>query len=249
MAIVNTFLMSLLISSINVRCVKDATKCVAVLDYLKHVRSDVFFLQECGIPEKTLDQTLEGRWDCGPSYWSGCNRDRNAGVGILLKSPAFVLQRVERVVHGRLLCVDGKWDGQEIRLVNVYCPTDLQKRVEVLKMLPPLLLCNRRVILGGDFNCIISVQDRASASAVTLDNSSWTLLNMIQDLHMQDSFRTHCPQDPGYTWTSSNSPTRSRIDFLFTDSSLGVTSAEIIPVFFSDHSLLKVGLTLPQAPL
>ena len=111
---------------------------------------DIIFLQECAIPELSKDKKLQEKWNCGPSIWSGCNSDRNAGLGVLFRNADFSIQKVQHVVKGRLLCVDGLWFGREIRLINVYCPTSLSYRDNVLSFLPQLLLCNRNVFLGGD---------------------------------------------------------------------------------------------------
>lgn len=103
------------------------------------------------------------------------------------------------------------------------CPAELQDRLETLKAMQPLLLCDREVILGGDFNCQVDKKDKMTTTTVTLDSSSEALKNLMQDFRLTDTFRFMNPSLPGYTWSNG------------TSKGLLVSNASVKPVLISDH--------------
>ncbi len=129
--------------------------------------------------------------------------------------------------------MDVNLNGIAFRIINVYCPPDLQERKEILKEIASILICGREVIMGGDFNCIIAKEDRKSIATIKLDSSSIDLMNIIKDFKLIDIFRVQNPNIPGFTW--SNGSSFSRIDFVFSSPTIEVVESSLKPVFFSDH--------------
>ena len=164
---------------------------------------------------------------------------------ILFKGPDFRVQRVQRIREGRLLCVDFAYLNVNLRIINVYCPVELQERLELINDIQALLLSSRGTILGGDFNCLVRKEDRSTKTSVRLDSSSTALINLMQDFRLTDTYRSINPNLPGFTW--SNGKTHSRIDFLFITKGLQVTQATVKPTCFSDHSLIQCSLTVKNA--
>lgn len=235
-------MLSLSVTSLNTRGLNDPLKCLSVFTFLQSEPSNIFLLQECNISYRDNYREFEERWTHGQSVWSGDNKNRSSGVAVLFKGPDFNVQKVQRIRDGRLLCVDLTYLGVHLRIINVYCPAELQERLETIKDIQPLLLCSRIVILGGDFNCLVGINDRSSQTTVKLDSSSIALKNLIQDFILTDTYRFINPHSPGFTW--SNGRTHSRIDFLFTSRGSQVSQATVKPVFFSDHSLINCSLVL-----
>ncbi len=129
--------------------------------------------------------------------------------------------------------MDMKLNGIAFRIINVYCPPDLQERKDILKEIASILICGREIIMGGDFNCIIAKEDRKSITTIKLDSSSIDLMNIIKDYKLKDIFRVQNPNIPGFTW--SNGSSFSRIDFVFSSPTVEVVESSLKPVFFSDH--------------
>ncbi len=227
---------SLKIVTINTRGLNNPIKCQSVFSFLHRGGGDIFLLQECSISFKDNYKLYENRWAYGQSVWSGDNKNRASGVAILFNSHHFHVQRVERIIDGRLLVVDVEGKGAKFRVINIYCPTETQDRQIVLQAIQTLTHCGREVIVGGDFNCIVDIADRRSTSSVKLDASSHTLLSIIKDCKLVDVYRRINPSIPGYTW--SNGRTFSRIDFLFTTPGVTPLNCTIEPVPFSDHHKL-----------
>ncbi len=148
--------------------------------------------------------------------------------------------KTREVINGRLIYVDVQFNNLCFRVINVYCPVDLQGRKEILKALPPLLICGKEIILGGDFNCSLSQSDRSSN--VLLDSSSQDLNNLVKDFGLVDTFRIKHPDSPGYSWSNGRSFTR--IDFLFTSPQITVRNSGINATFFSDHAKVDAEVVL-----
>ena len=167
------------IASLNTRGLNDPVKCQTAFDFLYSEGNDIFLLQECNIPYKDSYKSFEERWSHGPSIWSGDNDNRSSGVAVLFKGRRVDIKRVQHTIQGRVLCIDIELDNACMRIINVYCPADLQKRLETLRAIQPLLVCSSEVILGGDFNCLVDAKDRLSTGAVRLDSSTLTLKNIL----------------------------------------------------------------------
>uniref|UniRef100_A0A8C5C1P2 Endonuclease/exonuclease/phosphatase domain-containing protein n=1 Tax=Gadus morhua TaxID=8049 RepID=A0A8C5C1P2_GADMO len=144
-------------------------------------------------------------------YWTGAS-----GVVVLFKGKDFCIKRVKRVIGGRLLCIDVEWHQLKFRIINVYCPPDLNERLEVLKEIQPLLVCGSDVILGGDFNCLMDKKDRMTVATVRLDSSSEMLNNLIKDFKLNDTFRYKNPNTPGYTWSNEKTETKDILALIHT---------------------------------
>lgn len=236
--------------SINTRGLVDLTKCASVFSLLYSEGHDITLLLECNIPYKPNYKAFQDRWKYGCSFGSGDNKNRSSGVVILFRGWHFEIQQTQEVVNGRLLYVDVQLNGVALRIVNVYCPPDLQERKEILKEIVPILMCGQEVIMGGDFNCIISKDDRRSTTMIKLDSSSIDLIDIMKDFKLTDAFRIRNPDIPGFTW--SNGLSCSRIDFVFSTSDIEVIESSVEPVFFSDHSkvdcVLKINGTNSRGP-
>ncbi|XP_031692493.1 uncharacterized protein LOC116376440 [Oncorhynchus kisutch] len=84
--------MAFKITTINVRSVRTVTRAQSVLSFLERFNSDVFLLQECGLPFLSSYRKWEDKWQHGPSIWSGSNFNKNDGVAILIKTPQVVVK-------------------------------------------------------------------------------------------------------------------------------------------------------------
>ena len=181
------------IASLNTRGLNDPVKCSSAFTFLLSEGNDISLLQDCNLFFRENYKVFEDRWRHGPSVWSGDNKNRSSGVAVLFKGQDFIIQRVQRVIDGRILCVDVSWFGNKFRVISVYCTLELQERLAVFKELQPLLLCSREVILGGDYNCLVSRKDKLTTPTVRLDSSSEILQNIIKDFRLKDAYRSKNP--------------------------------------------------------
>ncbi|XP_036005897.1 uncharacterized protein LOC118566734 [Fundulus heteroclitus] len=108
------------------------------------------------------------------------------------------------------------------------------------------MLGRKPLIIGGDFNCVLTRKDRKRIGQIyKVDKTSLLLQRIVRDFKLVDCFKTMHPREEGFTWVSDDSSKASRIDYFFIrDCTL--TDARLSPVFFSDHLLLSCTLSLPS---
>ena len=223
------------IFSINVRSIKDTSRMRTALTFLSTHQSDVYMLQECGLPPLRRYSHLTSQWTLGPSYWSGGGNCRNAGVAILIRGGRFTVDSIHELVCGRLLVIDGSWAGEPIRLINVYAPPDTNARLELFQTLRMQLVTTRAVVIGGDFNCPIEEDGRSSSIYAKLDVTSKLLMEMISEASLRDAVGSIGQGTVNYSWCRPDGSVRSRIDFVLTSRAVKHREFFMIPCFFSDH--------------
>jgi exonuclease III len=238
-------LMALTISTINVRSVKSDIRAQSVLSLLKSFKSDVFLLQECGLPFLTNYRKWEEIWTPGLSIWSGSNFNKNDGVAILIKNPNILVKGSTVVRDGRALLANLTFLGKDFNILNVYGFTEKNNRYELLEDLQPHMLGRAPLVVAGDFNCVLSRKDRKRVGEdFKVDKTSVLLQNLVKDFKLVDCFKQLHQREEGFTWFSGDGARASRIDYVFTRD-LPPTDATLTPLFFSDHIMLSCTLSLP----
>ena len=105
------------IASLNTRGLNDPVKCLSAFTFLHNEGNDIFFLQECKLSYRDNYRVFQDRWGYGPSVWSGDNSNRSSGVAVLFKGHDFNIQRVQRIIDGRLLCIDIEYHHVSLRIM------------------------------------------------------------------------------------------------------------------------------------
>ena len=147
-----------------------------VLHVLKSSQSDIIFQQETH--SFSLDE-----WE-GTSYCSFLT-NYSAGTAILVSknfvgtvSPVYISD------DGRLVSLDVDYFGSQLRVISVYAPNIPADRKFFLSRLSNHFSVSRHNIVGGDFNCVDSIEldtynhSETSSSlegSTGLKNSSQTL--------------------------------------------------------------------------
>ena len=105
-------------------------------------------------------------------------------------------------------------------------------------------LGGRLPILGGDWNCVISVKDIEGGDYSK--KKSQDLQDLIRDFNMTDCYRYLFPDGREYTWARKDM-FRSRLDRFYIPTDL-VTSLQDLShhPFMSDHSYVKLMIKLPD---
>lgn len=237
--------MTLTFSTLNVRGLKSLTRAHMVLSFLSTLPVDMFLLQECALPFQQSYKQWEDIWPHGPSFWSGSNLNKSDGVALLIKNPQILVKGSTVIRDGRILLALLSFLGKDFKVVNIYGHSEKNDRYDLFKDMQPHLLGRIPIILAGDFNCIVSKNDRVGGGEVSkLDKTSILLQTIIRDFKLTDCFRTMHPGEQGLTWFSGDGTKASRIDYIFTRDLVPV-DAKLTPVFFSDHAMLSCTLSLP----
>ena len=240
----NLILMALTISTINVRSVRSRVRAQSILSFLQSVDSDVFLLQECNLPFLKHYSKWEGMWPPGTSLFSGSNENKSDGVAILIKNPLILVKGSTVVRDGRAILARLSFMDKDFTLLNVYGFNDKNDRYELLEELQSHMLGRAPLVIGGDFNCVLSRSDRRKAGEdFKMDKTSVLLQGMVRDFKLVDCFKAMHPREEGFTWFSGDGTRASRIDYCFTRN-CPPTDARVTPVFFSDHVMLSCTLSL-----
>lgn len=127
---------------------------------------------------------------------------------------------------------------QEILLINIYA-SDKHERFQLLELISSELVLSGEVVMGGDFNCVLSGKDKGGGSdEIKLDKTSGLLNRIKKDFGLTDVFRHLHPNEPGFTWHNAKGTRKSRIDMVFTTKHLSCSECKLEPGFFSDHMIL-----------
>ena len=228
-------LMSLTISTINVRSVKTQVRAQSILSLLSTLKADIFLLQECSLPFLPHYRKWEQMWTPGPSVWSGSNSNRADGVAILIKNPHILVKGSTVVRPGRALLTHLTVLDRDFNILNVYGFNDKNDRHDLLEDLQPHMLGRAPLAVGGDFNCVLTKNDRKNVGEdFKLDKTSGLLNDIVRDFKLVDCYRKMHPREEGFTWFSGDGARASRIDYVFTRD-CPPTDATLTPLFFSDH--------------
>ena len=130
----------------------------------------------------------------GPCFWSsGGNKSR--GVGIVCNiSLAFEDLEVKRDLYGRLVNVKLSLHDWKFQIMCVYAPHDPRGRSEFFSDLWRHVFPGIPLFLGGDFNCIESLElDKAGGDALAGDKGSVELKDFADSVSICDVFRAKFP--------------------------------------------------------
>jgi len=103
---------------------------------------------------------------------------------------------------------------------------------------------NELIVIGGDWNVALNPKiDSNQPSSVYRARSRKKIIDFMNSYDLVDVYRTLHKDTRKYSWRRFNSTQRSRLDYLLVSEVLGldITSADIMPGYFSDHSLVCIG--------
>ena len=128
---------------------------------------------------------------------------------------------------------------------NIYAPNDDNPNFFKNVLSHLLSFECEDIILGGDFNLVLDVQnDKKGGRLTTHKNSLKEVQNIINSLDLIDIWRVSNPDIRRFTWKRSKPEIHCRLDFFLTSNSLSsaITKADILPGYKTDHSLITLHL-------
>ena len=242
--------MSLNLDSLNVRGLRDSSKCTRSLDELKSLGVVVAAVQEthftCGGDCRVLESDF--------NVFSACGSRTSAEVSLLV---GHSLDADVDVVFtgdgGRLVMADVAVKSFKFRLVAVYASNIATERVSFFRRVAPFLDDTKRIVLMGDWNEILDPKIyKVDRGASMLGRCESSLVGFVTRHDLVDRFRLDHPGREMWTWLDS-SPSAKVGSYL--DRVL-VSRADIdfvsCPTFhlmaWTDHKLVRVSLWLANRP-
>lgn len=239
---------SVRIISWNVGGLNGPVKRARVFSHLKHLNTDITFLQETHL--RTIDhQRLNRPW-IGHIFHSKFNFKTRGAAILINKKVHFVPSNIICDSNGRYIIVSGSLYQIPVVLVCVYAPNwdDVDFMKKLISSLPDLH--THKLIFGGDINCVMDPSlDRSSSRVVMPSKMSQALATFMDQCGCVDPWRFSHPTDRHYSFYSHVHNSYSRIDYFFIDRTLlpTVTSVAYSSIVNSDHSPVILDLNLePQ---
>lgn len=231
--------------SLNVNGLNIQTKRRAIFDHLRSLDPHVCFLQETHSTDGVA-KIWESEW--GGRIFLNHGSAGSRGVAILLK-PGFhpTISTEVSDQDGRFLLLDISTDSSSYSLGTVYAPTQDRPRDQAtfLDHLEQALdeLVNTDVVLGGDFNCVLSPElDKNSSSSASQASDAYRqrLKAIMEERSLCDAWRDRFQRKKRFTFRRG--PYASRLDLFLVSSHLSEGARHTDPktITQSDHSIISM---------
>lgn len=252
----------------NVRGLRDNSRRPLVLGLLRSTRADILLLSETngvGLDEKELSvwsYALGPHWD---AMWHG-------QVGIawrrhLCEEPSRQLSRSAQVLHrdpgGRSLVIaldTRNWGRLVVGCVYGKLRHEPEHtRTSLFTALPWGELKRNHAILGGDWNCVLTAQDKLGGASFSLDRPSRKLCTLLRSADLRDAWledaSASCSTAHRYTWSSTakgHNRVYERLDRVYVSSTLlcgPFKARHLTQIRVSDHKPVFVRLQEPDVQI
>ena len=242
--------MALNIASLNVRGLRDSSKCARLLGELKKLCVDVAAVQETHFTCEADCRVLKNDFNVFSAYGSNFSAGVSLLVGRSLDADVDVVFAGD---GGRLVVADVAVKSFKFRLVAVYAPNIVVERVSFFRRLAPFLDDTKRLVLMGDWNAILDPKiDKVGRGASSAGRCDSSLAGLMTRHDLVDRFRFDHPGREMWTWLESSPSAkvgtyldrvlvrRADIDF--------VSCPTFHLIAWTDHKLVSVSLRLADRP-
>ncbi|KAJ9529856.1 hypothetical protein QJQ45_022267 [Haematococcus lacustris] len=262
--------------TLNVQGLTHPHKFQAILDWAADSPAHVFFLQECHRAECVWQwaESATGAKPCWRGLWFYTPGTGHSQGCLALFKPSTILVGCSQVhlqvagAQGRVLRVDAELAGRPASLVCVYAPAQASQRATFFSScLPaclPLASERRLVIMGGDFNCILSPEDKVGTprGGNTAHPVGWLgsrgqgaqqLQELVTERGLVDAWRHLRPGTRDFTHFSTPWQTGGRLDRWYIPAELVEWQLDssilgLKPVH-TDHAAVSLAVCPPNLPL
>ena len=228
-----------------------------IFTWRKNKNIDIILMQETHCSKK-LERIWKNEWRGDCYFNNGTSGSR--GVCVMV-SPHRSLSLKRRIQDdsGRAIILEFEHQERSFVVGSIYCPNRDETDTMIFVDNALADLDCSAILLGGDFNCVLSeVADRSSLPETSVGHGGPTshsaprrreaLLSTMRDYGLTDVWREFHPNEKEFTFFRRGQR-RSRLDmFLASDAFMagGNTTCEILAPFLSDHRavLLKSAITV-----
>lgn len=227
-------------ATLNVRGLSAKKKQSQVHRLLTEQDLDVVALQETKVEGEdetgSMVQRFTARYFACVSHAVG----NSAGCVLFLKKHSGLeVESVRSCVLGRFVVCDFALNNVEWRVICLYAPNPREDRQNFFRTLRQYLTNERQIIMMGDFNCVLSPQDKTSSSPYK-DASTDLLAELIDEFGLVDVAK--CLENGrDVRFTHFQGTSHARLDRFYVSLELipKCQSYSVHPVSFSDHCLVK----------
>ena len=233
----------------NVRGLADRKKRKQVFNVIKRHNAHTVMLQKSH-STGNMEKILSTEWGSKIYFSHGTSGSR--GVAILFnKKLQPKILNISRDKKGRILILDFEINETKYTICNVYAPNEDKPEffIHVVNLLKED--DNSNLIPAGDFNMVMDVNKEINGSTTNHENSIKILKTYIEEFMLVDILRHFHPDKFQFSWYRLNpKPVFCRLDMIIVDYGLSgmVDSADMLPGYKSDHSVLQVSLEQEKYP-
>ena len=243
-------LMALNLDSLNVRGLKDSSKCTRLLGELKNLGVDVTAVQETQFTCGADCGVLESNFAVFSAYGSRISAGVSLLVGRSLDADVDVVFAGD---GGRLVVADVAVKSFKFRLVAVYASNIAAERISFFRRLAPFLDDTKRLVLMGDWNVILDPKiDKVGRGARRAGRCDSSLVGFVTRHSLVDRFRLDHPGREMWTWLDSSPSAKvgsylDRVLVRRADTDF-VSCPTFHLIAWTDHKLVRVSLRLANRP-
>lgn len=226
--------------SLNTKGMNTWVKRQKITSYLQQLNSDIAFLQETHLKNDHVNYLKKG-W-VGQVFHSRFNAKARGTAILVHKDIPFQAEEVISDKNGRFVIVAGRLFTSLVILINVYAPNydDHNFFNKLFSAIPGDN--NYKLIIGGDFNCVLStVLDRSSNKPQPLTKSAKVVNDFIAHNGVSDIWRFKFNNKKIFSFFSNVHHTYTRIDYFLLDNRLlgHVSSCTYHSITVSDHGAVS----------
>ena len=193
-------LMALNLAILNVRGLRDSSKCARLLGELKNLGVDVAAVQETHFTCDADCRVLESDFNVFSAYSSRIS----AGVSLLV-GRSLDADVVFAGNGGRLVVADVAVKSFKFCLVAVYASNITAERVSFFRQLAPFLDDTKQLVLMGDWNTVLDPKiDKVGWGARRAGRCDSSLVGFVTRHSLVDRFRLDHPGREMWTWRDSS---------------------------------------------
>lgn len=222
------------IVTININRITTGLKVAALRQFVYESEADILLLQEVLLPDLSIT---------GFRTFANIALEDSTGTAILVRD-GIPVRDIEKIESGRGIGCK----IFDVTVVNLYAPSGSSNKaarsaffkteaIYLLRQNPQYL------ILGGDFNCVLSPKDQSPNF-----NYCKELHDLVKHIRLKDAWEIKYPTLVRYTFFTSDSSSRLDRVYVTDTASDRVLSTEVIPAVFSDHCALSVTVNLDKQP-
>ena len=194
-------LRALNLATLNVRGLRDSSKCTRLLGELKYLCVDVAAVQETHFTCGADCHVLESGFNIFSAYGSCIS----AGVSLLIERSLGADVDIFAGDRDRLVVADVAVKSFKFHLVAVYAPNIVTERVSFFRRLVPFLDDTKQLVLIGDWNAILDLKiDKVGQGASRLGRCESSLVGFMTRHDLVDRFRLDHRGREMWTWLDSS---------------------------------------------
>lgn len=177
---------SLNLATLNVRGLSSKRRQSQVYRLLTDLDVDVLAVQETKVEGDDETGDMVRRFTS--RYFVCVSHAVGSSAGCLLfvkKLSGLVVKQVFSGLSGRLVIGDVELAEEQWRFICLYAPNDAKERTVFFSNVRPYLTAEKRLVVLGDFNCVLSSRDKASTTPFR-DESTALLSDIIDYFGLVD---------------------------------------------------------------